>query len=217
MSAHIDWEAIENAFVMAYDQERQIGIALRVAFALFLSERGALQLARAAKPKAKAPTLAKYRVAMQLRPLVAAFAQARGIALKEITGGGQNPAIVPWRDELSWCLRQQDPARHSYPVIGCVLGGRHHATVIKACRRFEARLATDPALRARLATEGFPIAEASDGGASIPGVDRCQGSETALVVLDDQCRPPRWSHGDDGLAAGGRSASPAKRSLARSA
>jgi hypothetical protein len=56
-------------------------------------------------------------------------------------------ASVAVRDEVVWLLRE---LRLPLRKIGGALGGKHHTTVMTALQRFETRMATDPALAARM-------------------------------------------------------------------
>lgn len=168
MSAVVDRQALEDAFIVTYDRERDIGAALDSVIAVYeqlkgspkslLSVRSQLA-ARIAKRKGtkqrpvkshvvETVTLSRYRMAAALRPFIEAMALARGMLASDLTGVRQDHGVVVVRDEIVWLLRQQKPPV-SFSIIGLAFGGRDHSSMMAARRRFEARLAAEPGLRER--------------------------------------------------------------------
>lgn len=60
-----------------------------------------------------------------------------------LIGRSRRKPLVEYRQVAMWTIRECFPAL-SYPMIGRLMGGRDHSTVIYGCRQVEARRARDP-------------------------------------------------------------------------
>jgi chromosomal replication initiator protein len=70
------------------------------------------------------------------------------VSRESIVGRDRSTAAVSARQAAIYLTRELTDL--SLPQIGRIFGGRDHSTVLSSIRRLEARLETDPALRARL-------------------------------------------------------------------
>jgi chromosomal replication initiation ATPase DnaA len=155
-----DYDLLASVFSEVYQREKCIAVSLRSVFAMDDERRrhprASAQLSIAAVESAKRPlptqTLSRYRQAQLLLPFIETTARAHGLAAKELTGPSRLTLVSSVRHEAMWKIRQETKA--SFPVIGMAFGGRDHATVIFGVRKFEARLAAEPELRARVLGEG---------------------------------------------------------------
>ncbi len=89
-----------------------------------------------------APML-RDRVESIIRDTAAAYS----VDPRDIRGPSRITSLTRPRNELFWRLRN---CGLSFRVVGQLVGGRDHATVMTGIRRFEARLEVEPALRERL-------------------------------------------------------------------
>lgn len=71
------------------------------------------------------------------RTVLAEVAGRYGLTFEQISARNYAPEICEVRDEAMWEARQRTSL--SYPQIGRLLGGRHHAAIIAGERRHEAR------------------------------------------------------------------------------
>jgi AraC-like DNA-binding protein len=80
--------------------------------------------------------------------LRALCARAFEISEAKLIGRGRLHPVVVARHAAFWVMRARFPAM-SYPMIARLFAGRDHSTIIHGCRQTEARMARDPALRAK--------------------------------------------------------------------
>jgi len=156
-----DLDAMANIFSSVYQQGRDIAGALRVVFAIDDARRGDTGtgqqqlLADADRDPLPRPLkqdkLSRYRQAQLLLPFIEEVAQRHGLTAKDLAGGARVKVVSSVRYEAMWFARAKTKA--SLPTIGMALGGRDHTTVLAGIRKFEARLATEPELRARVLGE----------------------------------------------------------------
>lgn len=133
--SHVDEDALETAFVLAYERTHDIRAANRVVIRVYnlLSEGGPLAPARAELAIRSARPTLKHA---ELDPVIAEVAVAHGLAITGLTGASRTAFVCAARDEAAWRLRGEG---HTYRLIGAALGGRTHTAVMLACRRHEAR------------------------------------------------------------------------------
>lgn len=167
---------------------------------------------RARNPLPHPVRLRPYRQAQEFRPLVEAVAGRHGVSMADLLGPSRADRFLHPRQEAMWVVRHARVVPVRFTVVAAALGRSHRTTAIAGVRQFEARLATDPALRARVTGEGIPKAE-TGGGVGIAGaaVDRREGSgEAPVVQAEGRLLGPAVGTADGGPATGGLSASPAK-------
>jgi hypothetical protein len=135
----------ESASIAAtvYEGKRSTGAPAPDAFRLALRAYEALERARRAhnprRPDRAQPFFASPRVASVMERVIA----HHHVPINR----SRRAASVAVRDEVVWLLRE---LRLPLRTIGGVLGGKHHTTVMASLQRFEIRMATDPALAARM-------------------------------------------------------------------
>lgn len=71
-----------------------------------------------------------------------------GLTLQVLRGPARHQRVAHPRQIAMYLAHR---AGHSYPRIGAAFGGRHHTTVLHACRVVEARAAEDEEVAAALA------------------------------------------------------------------
>jgi chromosomal replication initiation ATPase DnaA len=133
----VDEDALETAFVFAYERTRDIKAANRVVIRVNDLLRAGGELAQAKAALAVRMAERTPRVAAELVALVAAVAGEHGLTAKDLTGPSRVAAVVLARDEAAWRLRRDG---HSFSVVGAALG-RSHQVALQACRRHETRIA----------------------------------------------------------------------------
>lgn len=222
MSAHLSpelREALETVFVLTYEHEHDIGSTIDTVVRFLDHARAsrmgvdtsvAIGVASLKRRRRGTASLPKIRAAQRLAPEVARIADEHGLSARLLTGDSLVPSVVAVRYEAYYRLHRL--GRHSLPIVGLAVGGRNHSTVFTGVRKFEARLAAEANLRARIGE----LAKAEGGGArlkELAAVDPCEAGEAAPVVrTGGPALGPAVSTGDGRLAAGGLSASPAKLS-----
>lgn len=83
------------------------------------------------------------------RKLIEAVAELFGVSYADLVGSSRQHHIALARQAAAWVLRQACPTI-SLQVIGSLLGGRDHTTIIYSIQQMEARMRTDPDLAADL-------------------------------------------------------------------
>lgn len=96
--------------------------------------------------------------AEEFRPLVESVARQYRLSYEVLVGPQVGPRTAPvicWaRYHAMWLIRHLPrPVPPSYPIIAAAVGRDNHSTAIQGVRKFEARLAADPELRARVLGE----------------------------------------------------------------
>lgn len=162
-----DYAKLSGVFLAAFHRARNgrdahliddpVEFALRVVYAED-SERA--RLARAAigsrreAAKARVVPVRPLRLAREFAPVIKAVADAHGLPVVELTGPSQEAPVLLARFEAMWRIRYLPRAvAPSWAVIAAALGRADHTTAINGVRKFEARLAADPELRARVLGE----------------------------------------------------------------
>lgn len=156
MTVRRDYKALGDLFAMARYAGADIDECLLI---VFEADDGRRHKTAAGFAKAhtilrrigKACTLEAKRKAAALYPIVAEVAAAHGVAIERLMGPTRDREISLVREEAMWLCRRKTQA--SYPVIAAAAGCVNHTSAIEAVRRFEARLAADPELRARVLGE----------------------------------------------------------------
>ena len=212
MSQHLDpelREALETIFVLTYERERDIAATLDTVVRFLDGARKsrvglltatAIGVSSIKRRRRATASMAKLRIARTLGPEIARVAHHHRLEAEDLTGDSLVPEVVAARYEAYWRLRQ---LRHSLPIVGLAVGGRNHSTVHTGLRKFEAMLAADPALRARI--EQIAVAEA--GARREASEAAPQAGERGHMKGPSQFLPPTGSQPGDS------SASPAKLSL----
>jgi chromosomal replication initiation ATPase DnaA len=92
-----------------------------------------------------------------------ACAEAFGISEAELIGPSRERRLSIARQAACYVLRRRF-ARLSYPVIGRMMGGRDHGSIIHAVRQTEARIARNAELAATIERLlGLPLGSAAAG------------------------------------------------------
>lgn len=160
MSPERDYNALADIFSMIFDREKDIATALRVVFEADSAGRqrekkrkiaAAHIVAHAYLRKLDRGTdLASRRRSSLATRIVGQVAAFHGVTVARLVGDERCGEISRIRHEAMWLLRRE---RFSFPCIADELGCVNHTSAINGVRKFEARLAADPELRARVLGE----------------------------------------------------------------
>lgn len=157
MSRRRDFSLLAGVFDRSKNRGADTSTALEAVFAYdAMSNRAAAEPSeRAAEIALRVRTdvrrdslRAHRRTAIQMHlPLLQEVAVVHGYQASDLTSRTRHPAVSAARHEACWRLRRRNVSYHD--AAAC-LGFANHTSAIYAERKFEQRLATEPALRARV-------------------------------------------------------------------
>ena len=152
MSAALTDDEVK-AFRLTFDRtERELGRDAAIENLIYAARRTEVSRVKAPSPLLRAGT----------GRIIDEVAAAYGVEARMLRGPSRLRHISAARYEAMWRLRN---CNLSFRVVGQILGGRDHATVLCGVRVFEERLRTEPALRLRLGVAAATVSMLALGAA----------------------------------------------------